>query len=402
MGTRYERGVAGAAGGGQVGGVPGAVVGGVVGLGGASGAGDDINDPKYDQKFADHQAKLAEEEQRQQKWRDAQGPGHSQSEKDAADREYYGDTEEQGGRSTNSLTPSADVGGYVGGGKDIQNFFLAGEKGNDAAQAANDAAMNNSLGNMRSNRDPIAENGALVAREAAGRKQQGQALDLQRDAAMGNAPSAAAYQTSMSMNDAMGGQAGAAGAARGLSALNGVQGAGASGMGMQASNIAMQGGMGRSQEMGQNIGMYGSSAGDMRAGDLGRVNQTNQNILAGQSNNDAWKIGNAGLAAKQGQLGNAMGQVDDSYYGASNEPAMRQLGYDQEMNALLSGASSDNAGAARARANAEGDRNRQMVGGAVNAGLTIGGSAMGGPAGGAIGGLGGGMANSYINDRKNF
>lgn len=330
-------------------------------------------------------------------------PGATQSEIDDAARTAFHSPENTGGRSTYGGTPSANVGGSVGAGKEIHDFFSAGQKDNDAQQASNDAAMNGSLANMKGDRGVVSpENPILLAREAAARKQQGQAVDLARDAAMGNAPSAADFQTRGAMDANMAGQSGAAGAARGLSALNGVQGSGAAGAGMNASNIAMTGGMGRSQEMGQNIGMYGSMSGDMRSGDLGRVNQSNQNALANQDLNDNWKLGNAGLAAKQGQLGVSQGQMDDAWYGASQEPTKRQMGYDQEMNAIQAGANAQEAAASRAKAQAAGDRNRQLAGGAVAGGLTIVGTAAGGPAGGALGGMGGGIANSYITDRKNF
>ena len=300
----------------------------------------------------------------------------------------WGDESNRKGRS-NFLSPGAtDVGGYRGGAKDIHDFFRAGEKNNDAAQQQNSAAMGLSLERMRQDRAPIAENATLVAREAASRGQQLQATGLMGQAAMGNAPSAANQQTTMALNDGMAGQAGAAGAARGLSALNGVQG-GASGVGMQATNTMMNGGMARSKEVDDAMGQYGGMAGDVRSGDLGRVTQTNQNALAGQSLNDDWKLGNAGLAAKQGQLGNGMGQIDDSYYGASQDPAKRQLGYDQEMKSIEAGASMDSAAAKRAKTNAEQDRNRAMASGAAQAGLSL----VGGPVAGS---LGGGMANSAI------
>ena len=304
------------------------------------------------------------------------------------------------GAKTQYHSPGAtNVGGYDGGGKDIRDLFQEGEKANNAAQAANRGAMGESLGRMQEDRGEVSpENAQLVAREAASRQQQGLSLDMQRDAAMGNAPSEAAAQTQIGMNDISGGQAGAMGAARGLSALGGVQTTGAAGAGQAAGNLAVQGGMGRSAEVGQAIGMYGTSSGDMRQGDLGRVNQTNQNALANQSMNDSWKLGNAGLAVKQGQLGVAQGQMDDAYYEASKEPMMRQLGYDQEMKAIEAGASSDSAAGKRARANADNDRNRQLAGGAVAGGLTLVG-ALGGPAGAAAGATAGGMANSYINKR---
>jgi hypothetical protein len=305
------------------------------------------------------------------------------------------------GQTTYAPVGSADVGGGVGGGKIIEDFFKAGEKENDAAQAGNRSAMLGSLANMKEDRGTVVpENAQLLGREANSRVQQGNALDLARDAAAGNAPSAAAYRTQAGMDSVMAGQSAAGGAARGLGALTGTQTTGASAAGLAAGNTAVQGGMARSAEIGEAMGMYGSQAGDMRQGDLGRVNQSNQNALANQSLNDDWRLGNAKLAASQGQLGVSQGQMDDAYYGASQVPKGKQLGYDQEMNAIQAGASADSAAAHRAKANADADRNRQLGGAAVQGGLTIGGTALGGPIGGALGSAGGGMANSYISGRK--
>ncbi len=286
---------------------------------------------------------------------------------------------------------SAEVGGYAGGAKDIHDSLVAASHGNDAAQAANQEAMGQSISNMQQDRDPLQENAIQASREADARTQQGQALDLQRDAALGNAPSVAAYQTQSGMNDIAGGQAGAMGSARGLAAMSGVQGAGASGVGQSAGNLALQGGMGRSGEVGKAIGMYGSSAGDMRGSDLNREDQTNQLALAGSGMNDSWKTGNAGLAAKQGQLAGSMTDLDDAYYGVGQNAIVKQHGYNQEMKAIEAGASADSAAGKRAKSLADTDRTKGLIGGAIQGGLTL--------VGGGAGAAAGGIANSYINKR---
>ncbi len=291
---------------------------------------------------------------------------------------------------------AADVGGAAGMGELYRQAALDQMSNNDHEQASNDAAMNNSLANMRSNRGTVVpEDATFVAREAAARAQQGQALDLDRNAAEGNAPSAANYQTQIGMNDIMSGQAGAAGSARGLNALNGVQGAGAQTAGLSAGNLSMSGGMARSKEMGDALGMYGSTAGDMRSGDLNRMGQNYQNVGFNADLNDAWKIGNANLAAKQGMLGVQMGQTDQDAYTASMHPASKQLEYDQEINALKAGADAGSAGAAIARGRDENERNKSLVKGGIAAGAAAVGS-LGGPAGTAAGGVVGGMAGSAV------
>ncbi len=323
----------------------------------------------------------------------AQAEGNAgRTQKEIADQQTTPDFDNDGNVITGKtyLSPgAAEVGGYAGGAKDISSLFKESSKGNDAAQALNSAALGDSVRNMSERRgDMSPENAALVAREADARVQQGQALDIQRDAALGNAPSAAAYQTQSDMNNIAGGQAGAMGSARGLAAMGGVQGAGASGVGQAGTEAAAMGGMGRSREMSSALGMYGSSAGNMRQGDLGRLSQTSENALGNMRANDAWQVGNANLGVKQGNLGVQMGNMDDAYNNASNEPLLRQHGYNQEMNAIKSGANADAAAATRAKFKARQDANRDLAKNSAVAGLTI----VGGPVAGGIG-------NSAINTR---
>ncbi len=298
-------------------------------------------------------------------------------------------------KSTYHSPGAADIGGYAGGAKDISDTYKYGSHTNDAAQARNSAALGDSIKNMTERRGDVSpENATLLAREAAGRAEQGRSLDLQRDAALGNAPSAAAYKTQMDMNNVAGAQAGALGSARGLSALGGGQTMGAAGAGQAGTDVAMMGGMGRSKEVGDAIGMYGSSAGDMRSGDLNRLAQSSKNAIGNMNLNDAWQVGNANLGVKQGNLGVAQGQMDDAWYQGSIEPYMKQLENNQSMNAIEAGAGLDAAAAIRAKANARRDANRDLAKGAVTAGLTAGGTMIGGPAGGAVGGMGGSYLNS--------
>ncbi len=143
--------------------------------------------------------------------------------------------------SGNGNPGSADVGGGSGNGQMYHDEALRNMHEGDADYAANSAAMGRSIGNMSANRGQMSpENDALLRRESQSRDQQALGLDMQRQAAMGGAPSAADFQTRQSMDANMAGQAGAAGSARGLSGLGGVQGAGAAGAASAAGGVPLR------------------------------------------------------------------------------------------------------------------------------------------------------------------
>ncbi len=270
-------------------------------------------------------------------------------------------------------------------------------KDNDALQASNAGGLANSLSNMKANRGPVSvENNTLNARADATRGQQMQSLDLNRAAAEGKAPSLAAGQTTLGMNTAMAGRAGAMGSARGLTGLNGAQAAAGQGVAAQAGDTAFAGGMGRSKEIGDAIGMYGSQAGDVRNQDYKRLGISDQNSMFNADTNDKWKLGNANLAASQGRLGVAQNGTDMGWQQEAMDPAARQFENDQEMSQIQAGANAEQAAAQIAR-NRESRNSARSVGGqAFTAGMTIAGTALGGPAGGALGGLGGSTASKYF------
>ncbi len=175
---------------------------------------------------------------------------------------------------------SADYGGGPGMAGFYKDTAAAHIGDNDAQQAANSAALGNSVANMNGDRDPQAvENAALSGREAATRGEQGKMLDLSMKAAMGQAPSEAAYNQKLAMNKIGSGLAGMQGSAKGLAGLTGAQGVGGAQAGELAGDEAFKGGMGRSKEIGNAIGMYGSQAGQVRGQDLTRLGMSNQNQL---------------------------------------------------------------------------------------------------------------------------
>jgi hypothetical protein len=295
---------------------------------------------------------------------------------------------EIGPSGTTFINPGAADFGGRGGVEYYKGQALEGERSNDGAQAANSAAMANSLGNMRQDRGQLKENHSLSTREAALRQQQMGSLDLNRQAALGNAPSEAAFQTRIGMNDLGGQQAGAMGSARGLAGLGAAQSMGGAAAGSSASNLAMAGGLARSKEIGDAMGMYGSQAGDMAQQDLGRLATSNKLANTSADQNDSWKLGNAELAAQQGQLGVNQGANDLAWTGESQRGAMKQFEYDQRMAAIEAGHDADTV-AQRLASNRESKENtRQLVNGGISAGLGAVGSLAGpvGTAGGAAAG----------------
>ncbi len=295
---------------------------------------------------------------------------------------------------------SADVGGGPGMGEQYRQAALAGMHGGDASYDANAAALNNSVANMKQDRgDQAVENQKLLAREAAGRSTQMDALGLSREAALGGGPSASAYQTRGAMDSVMGGQASAMGSAHGLSALGGAQSG--TGLATQAGNAAVQGGMGRSREMSDNIGMYGSQASAVRGGDLSRLHEGDSNSIFNSNLNNSWKVGNANLAAKQGELGNQQENLRGAWYDASAEPAKKQAQYDQIMQGMEHGMSAGDAAARIAQGQAEDERNRSIAKGVASG---VGGAlgSFGGPVGTAGGAAFGGMLGSSLTSKDGW
>ncbi len=280
---------------------------------------------------------------------------------------------------------AAQFGGYAGGAEDYKNHFLDSRSSNDTLQANAKGAMDYGLGQMTGpNRHNAGEDGTLVAREAAGRAGQQDALGLQMNAAMGGAPSMAQGQTTQAMDGLMGSQSSAMGGARGLSALTGT-GLGGSAVGAKAGNLAAQGGFGRSAEIGQEMGQYGSLAGNARGQDLGRLSQNSQNSNAYADLNDKWKLGQGQNALNAGKLGNSLDLSDQQKYGASMQPAEAQLQADQAMKGIEQGAEADKGAIGYAKNLDKRRSDKEFYTTAATAGATV----VGGPVAGTMVGLGG-------------
>jgi hypothetical protein len=314
---------------------------------------------------------------------------------------------------SNEVVVDGDKGGFnayhspgaadVGGGPDMAAWYKQDAQGrmgdNDAQQASNEGGLLGSLANMKGNRGPQSvEDVALANRAAAARGEQLGALNLDRVAAQGGAPSAAAFQTTQGMNDIMASRAGALGGAHNLAGLTGAQMGTMGGAGGMASGLAMQGGMGRSKEIADAIGMYGSNAGAVRQQDIARLGLSDQNSKFNAQNDIAWKLGNANLAAQQGGLGVAQNATDNGWFDQSMKPEATQFSYDQEMAALANGADADAAGASIARAREANDHARGVVQGVTSGVLTAAGTVAGGPVGGAAGAAAGAGVNAATSD----
>ncbi len=291
---------------------------------------------------------------------------------------------------------AADYGGHPGGVEQYRDAALWGAKGNDAEQAGNTAALQRSIANMKGaeSRGPMAiENQLLAKREQITRGEQLGALGLARDAAMGNAPSEAAYQTRIGQNDALGQHLGALGGARNAASLGGAQTMGTNQVGAASGNVGMAGGLARSKEISDAVGMYGGLAGQVRGQDLTRLGVSNQNSRFNQTLNDEWKIGNANNAIAQGRLGVAQSGLDSGWYDEAMKPAETQFRYDQEMAAEQAGANIDDAANKYEKSKDKRQNTQQVVGGVTSGALTAVGS-LGGPAGAAAGGMAGTAINS--------
>lgn len=188
-------------------------------------------------------------------------------------------------------------GGYEGGANDWSQRGLTG-------MGASNANAAYASGQMQDSR----MTDTLAGREAASRYgDQSGAIQLAREAAMGQAPSEAAYQMNAGLNQALGAQQGTAAGARGAAAIANAQGRAAglgAGMMGQAFNAA---GQLRAQEMAQARGMYGGLAGQQREQDIARIGQ-DQSMRLGM-----------------GQLGVGYSNSGQGWYQAAQHPQDMQL-----------------------------------------------------------------------------
>lgn len=220
----------------------------------------------------------------------------------------------------------------------------------DAMAQAGQAGMGGSWAQneMMTDRGPQAQENAYFSdREAMARDyDQAGALQLQREAAMGMAPSEAAYQMQSGLNQAAAQQTSQAGSARGSAALALAQGnAAANTANMQQQTFSDAGRL-RAQEMAQARDAYMGGASNMRQQDQGRLQQGSQMSQFNAGLNDQYRMGMGGLANQFGQTQQgARGQAIGAEAGMQQQNAD---GYNQ--------AQALNAG----RAQAEADRQQKV------------------------------------------
>lgn len=182
-------------------------------------------------------------------------------------------------------------------------------------------------GQMQGKRGPQAfENQDLADRESMGRYgDQNGALQLSREAAMGMAPSAAAYQMQAGLDRGLASQQAMQGSARGAAGIALAGGNAAANTANLQNQAFTQAGELRANEMAQGRSQYGGLAGQQRDQDLQRLGQGSQMSQYNAGLNDQYKMG--------------MGQLGVGYAGAANQYGQQAQGwmdrgthaYDQQM-----------------------------------------------------------------------
>lgn len=219
------------------------------------------------------------------------------------------------------------------------------------------------------------ESADLANREAESRGyDQAGALQLAREAAMGQAPSEAAYMMQQGLNSAIANQSAVAGGARGAAALAQAQGNMASNVANLQNQTFGQAGLLRAKEMAEARGMYGGLAGQTRQQDLERLGYANDIAKTNATNNMNFTLGAGNIAQGYGNQGigwfNAGANVGNNMMvGGLEAEKIKAQNYNDIMN-RTAGIEQAKTDAARAAA----DRQMGMVGSIVNAGGSAAGS----------------------------
>lgn len=233
-------------------------------------------------------------------------------------------------------------------------------------------------------RTPMArENQKLSDNESVSRGYyQNGALDLAAQAAMGNAPSEAAYMMQGGLDRAVSGQKSMAAGARGSGAIALAQGNAQANQANLQNQTFQQAGQLRAQEMANARNSFGQLAGQQREQDQNRLGQGNQMSQFNAGLNDQYKMGM--LQQGQGYGNQALG-----WYQAGMQPYNQQAALD----AAHLGAETDthnqtnalNAGIRQAGQDRKDAYNRALIGlagTAIGAGGGMMGAYMGKPTGG--------------------
>lgn len=250
-------------------------------------------------------------------------------------------------------------GGYVGGAEDMSNLGLRG--------------MGWAQGQASQNRGAQAIEDQILSDREAGMRYGDQlgALQLHREAAMGLAPSQAAYLMQSGLDRSLANQQSMAAGARGASAIAMAQG------NAQANNAALQNqaftnaAAMRAGEMAQARGAYGDLASGIRGQDLNRLGMGNQMSQFNAGLNDQYRLG--------------MGQLGLGYYNAAQRPHDAQLSADTSAYATSTGSSDYSKGLAAQEAARRSANRRADIDKAVSAGGTF------------LGAIGGALQGAFPN-----
>lgn len=220
------------------------------------------------------------------------------------------------------MGPRQQIGGELG----VDWVADQGYAGMKKAGMGGSWALGQAMGAQ--DRGPMANEAQWLSDQEYGARNGDQAgsLQLSREAAMGMAPSEAAFMMQQGLDKASAQQAAQAGGARGAAALAQAQGNSASNVANMQQQAFSNAGQLRANEMAQARAQYGQQAGQMRAQDQQRLQMGNQMSQYNAGLNDSYGLGMAGSA-------NAFGQTGQGWYKGANDAYAQQgqlnNGYDQ-------------------------------------------------------------------------
>lgn len=216
-------------------------------------------------------------------------------------------------------------GGYEGADQNFANIGMSGVVG--AADSAN--WWKNQAQTPRGAMSW--ENQELSDREAQTRYgDQSGAIQLAREAAMGMAPSAAAYQMQSGLDQSLAAQQAQMGGARGAAGVALAGGNAAANSASLMNQTYNQAGQLRAQEMASAMGLYGGLSGQQRSQDLERLGQSTQNTQFNVGANDQYALGAGGVANQYGQQG--IGWYGQSAHGYDQAAIMNNAAWDRYYN----------------------------------------------------------------------
>ena len=290
------------------------------------------------------------------------------------------------GKNRFNATPYASEQTYFGGDPNAANNWS--QMGvNQMGSAGKGSAY--AQGQMQKERGPQAfEHQTLSDREAYARGyDQNGSIQLAREAAMGQAPSEAAYAMQAGLDRSQAANASQAGSARGAGAMA-LAGANASAAGAAMNQQAFtEAGRLRAQEMANARGLYGQLSAGQREQDLQRLGMGNQMSMGNAQMNDQYRLG-------MGQLGAQYSQAGQGWYNSAMDPQRAQLEADiqqQKMNSdNWNQAQALNSGVSQANADAAAQMRDRWISMAAGGAKTVGSMIpQGGGGGGGSGGSGG-------------